>query len=103
MQTLKKLDHVNDAVAMTLDKLPAIRGDIVRTDPDWESWNFAQLSEAIRLWTRRNPVENKAKHDQENNMRNLETSCFRPTIDKKDNVVVFIVTINLTQLPTAQA
>ena len=51
LQTMKKLDQVNGAVALTLEKLPAIRGDIVRTDPDWECWNFAQLSEAIRLWT----------------------------------------------------
>ena len=52
LQTLNKLEQVNGAVSMTLDKLPAIRGDLVRTDPDWESWNFAKLSEAVRLWTR---------------------------------------------------
>ena len=34
LQTLKKLEQVNGAVSMTLDKLPAIRGDVVRTDPD---------------------------------------------------------------------
>ena len=32
LQTLKKLEQVNGAVSMTLDKLPAIRGDLVRTD-----------------------------------------------------------------------
>ena len=63
LQAMKKLDQVNGAVALTLEKLPAIRGDIVRTDPDWECWNFAQLSEAIRLWTRRNPVESKQEHE----------------------------------------
>jgi len=39
---------------MTLDKLPAIQGDLTRMDPEW---NFTQLSEAVRLWTKRNPVE----------------------------------------------
>ena len=34
--TLGKLDQVNGCVSMTLDKLPAIRGDLVRTDPTWE-------------------------------------------------------------------
>ena len=53
LQTLNKLEQVNGAVSMTLDKLPAIRGDLVRTDPDWESWDFAKLSEAVRLWTRK--------------------------------------------------
>ena len=32
LQTKKKLDQVNGAVALTLEKLPAIRGDIVRTE-----------------------------------------------------------------------
>ena len=54
---MNKLEQVNGAVSMTLDKLPAIRGDLVRTDPGWKSWDFSKLSEAIRLWTRRNPVD----------------------------------------------
>ena len=55
---------------MTLDKLPAIR-DLVRTDPDWESWDFAKFSEAVRLWTRRNPVDtNQRKREQEQQSAN---------------------------------
>lgn len=51
---------------MTLDKLPAICGDLVRTDPDWESWSFAKLSEAVRLSTKKNPVDtNQCEHEQE--------------------------------------
>ena len=70
LQTMKKLDQVNGAVSMTLDKLPAIRGDLVRTDPDWEKWDFAQLSEAIRLWIRRNAVDtSQRERDQERNIR----------------------------------
>ena len=70
LQTLKKLETVNGYVSMTLDKLQAIRGDLVRTDPNWEDWDFAQLSEALRLWTRRNPIvaaandHNKQKYDR---------------------------------------
>ena len=59
LETMNKLEQVNGIGPMTLDKLPAIRGDLVRMDPDWE-WDFAQLSEAVRLWTRRNPVDVKA-------------------------------------------
>ena len=44
---------------MTLDKLPAIRGDLVRVDSTWETWDFVKLSEALRLWCRRNPVEHE--------------------------------------------
>ena len=33
LQTLNKLEQVNGVVSMTLDKLPAMCGDLVRTDP----------------------------------------------------------------------
>ena len=66
LQALNRLEQVNGAVSLTLDKMPAIRGDLVRTDPDWESWSFAKLSEAVRLWTRRNPVDtNQREREQE--------------------------------------
>ncbi len=60
LQTMNELSQVEGAVAMTLDKLPAVRGDLARTDPDWERWNFAQLTEALRFWTRRNPITESA-------------------------------------------
>ena len=36
LQTMNKLRLVDGNVSMTLDKLPGIRGDLVRTDPNWE-------------------------------------------------------------------
>ena len=47
LETLKRLEGVNGAVSMTLDKLPSIRGDLVRTDSEWEKWDFAKLVEAL--------------------------------------------------------
>ena len=29
----------------------------MRTDPDWEKWDFAKLFEAVRLWTTCNPID----------------------------------------------
>ena len=61
---------------MTLDKLPAIRGDLVRTYPDWENWDFANLSEAIRPWVRRNPAEtSRTEREQEQSAKRFT----RPT------------------------
>ena len=60
LETLGKLSQVNGNVSMTLDKLPAIRGDLVRTDDSWESWDFVKFTEALRLWTRRNPIEKRS-------------------------------------------
>ena len=54
---------------MTLDKLPGIRGDLVQTDPDWEKWDFAKLSKAIRLWLRRNPADIKSSERDFNEHR----------------------------------
>ena len=41
---------------MTLDKLSGIRGDLVRTDPEWETWDFRDLTEALKQWVKRNPI-----------------------------------------------
>lgn len=70
LQMLNKLEQVNGATLMTLDKLPGIRGDLVRTDPEWEKWDFAKLSEAIRLWTTRNPVDTKSNERDSGERRN---------------------------------
>ena len=57
LQTMKKLDQITGNVSMTLDKLPRVRRDLVLTDPDRKSWDFTKLTEAPRLWVRRNPVD----------------------------------------------
>ena len=48
LETLKQLDAINGTVSMVLDKLPAIRGDLVRNDSAWEKWNFVQFTEALQ-------------------------------------------------------
>ena len=56
LETLKSLHEVNGMVSLTLEKLPTIRGDLVWNDPDWETWDFVKFTEALRQWTRRNPM-----------------------------------------------
>lgn len=57
---------------MTQEKLSNIRGDLVCNDPEWESWDFVKFTEALRLWTRRNPVDNfkQKSHTCTGNVRN---------------------------------
>jgi len=57
LESLNRLSHVNGMVSLTLEKLPTIRGDLVRNDPEWEQWDFIKLTNALRPWTRRNPVD----------------------------------------------
>lgn len=44
----------NEYVRLTLDKLPIICADLVRTDDDWQKWNFWQFR--VRKLTDRNPI-----------------------------------------------
>lgn len=77
LETMNKLSEVNGNVPITRDKLPAIRGDLVRMDPEWEKWNFPQLSEAVRLWTKRNPVEERETSEQFNSKRDRSNKLFQ--------------------------
>ena len=72
LQTLGKLEQVNMTLETleTLEKLPGIRGDLVRTYPEWENWDFSKLSEAIRLWLRRNPSDSNASEREFIEQRN---------------------------------
>ena len=63
LETLKKINNVDGYVRMTLNKLPGIRGNLVRTDPKWKDWNFNKLIEALRAWTERNPIETPKQPD----------------------------------------
>ena len=63
LKHIGKLEQINGNVAMTLDKLAGIRSDLVRTDPEWEDWDYNKLTEALKLWTRRNPINDSIKKD----------------------------------------
>ena len=56
LETMGKLREINGYVRMTLDRLPGIRSDLVRTDDSWHEWQFPDLVEALRSWTERNPT-----------------------------------------------
>ena len=60
LETMGKLSQVNGNVALTIDKLSGIRGDLVRNDENWQTWDFLKLCDALKLWTRRNPVESNS-------------------------------------------
>lgn len=56
LDTMGKPKGINGYVRLTLDKLPAIRADLVGTDNDWQEWDFWQFIEALIKWTDRNPI-----------------------------------------------
>ena len=51
---------------MGLDKLPAIRADLVKINDDWQEWDFGQFIETLRKWTDRNPISLDDKRNNRN-------------------------------------
>ena len=82
LQTLNKLDGVNGLTSLTLDKLPVIRGDLVRGDAQWESWDLDKLAEALRLWVRRNPDSPQRDRDEEQERKRREMKLFHSRLGR---------------------
>ena len=80
LETLGRIGEVNGYVRLTLDKLDGIRGDLVRTDDNWQSWKFPNLIEALRKWTERNPPRQEDKTERK--PRDLRSRSFQ-TRDKE--------------------
>ncbi len=79
LETMRKLDNVKGNVSMTLDKLSGIRGDLVRGDPDWETWDFVKLTEAVNQWVRRNPLQISQGIGRKPNVKGFSTPKMRST------------------------
>ncbi len=83
LETMGKLDNVKGNVSMTLDKLSGIRGDLVRGDPDWETWDFVKLTEAVNQWVRRNPATDFPGDREETKRKmvfNTKNEKYRPRV-----------------------
>ena len=77
LETMGKLKEVKGFVRSTLDKLPGIRADLVRSDDDWQEWGFSEMVEALRKWCVRNPIsEEDRKSDHKG------TSHYQPKSGK---------------------
>ena len=80
LETLGKLKEVNGYVRMSIDKLPGIRGDLVRTDENWQEWDFPKFVYALQGWTERNPVTIRSsdKSLRDSNAFNTQLGDARP-------------------------
>ncbi len=54
LQTLGQSQMLKGFVLSTLNKLPHIRSDLVRTDDNWENWSMKDLLESLQQWWKRN-------------------------------------------------
>ena len=65
LETMGKLGDVRGNVALTIDKLAGIRGDLVRNDDNWQNWDFVKFCDALSSWIHRSPVESSEDHRDE--------------------------------------
>ena len=82
LETMGKLEQVNGNVHLTIDKLSGIRGDLVRNDDKWQDWDFVKLCDALRSWTRRNPVEEQDKNSRKRERTRAYSTRQRDVKDK---------------------
>ena len=54
IQTLGEGSNLQGFVMSTLNKVPQIKPDLVRSDDKWEDWSMEQLIDAVQQWLRRN-------------------------------------------------
>ena len=55
--TLGEADMLKGFVMTTVNKLPQVKPDLVRTDDTWEDWTMAALIDEIRKWLSRHKVD----------------------------------------------
>lgn len=65
LETMGKLGDVRGNVALTIDKLAGIHGDLVRNDDDRQNWDFVKRCDTLGSWIGRNPVESSEDHRDE--------------------------------------
>ena len=61
LKTLGEGEMLKGFVLSTLNKLPQVKPDLVRTDEGWEDWNMEKLIDSIQKWLKRNKAEDNHK------------------------------------------
>ena len=65
LQTLGESDMLKGFVLTTLNKLPQIKPDLVRSAENWEDWGMEDLLKALQKWLKINKTEDPPKrHDE---------------------------------------
>ena len=63
LQTLGEGECLKSFMTSTINKLPQVKPDLVRTDDDWEDWDMTNLLHALQKWLRRNRVEEPPREE----------------------------------------
>ena len=64
LETLGKSSDCKALVRGVLNKLPGIKAELVQGKPDWKTWDFTQLINALREWKEIHPREIAKSRDR---------------------------------------
>ena len=67
VQSLETLGKTSDCLALVrgvLNKLPGIKAELVQGKPEWKTWDFTQLIDALREWKEIHPRELAKSRDR---------------------------------------
>lgn len=73
LQTLGEGEMLKGFVLSTLNKLPQVKPDLVRTDEGWEDWNMEKLIDSIQKWLKCNKTEDNYKDRTDTKRKNAIT------------------------------
>ena len=59
--TMGEADMLRGFVISTLNKLPHVKPDLVRTDDDWEDWDMEAFISGLQKWLKRNKAEDRSE------------------------------------------
>ncbi|XP_068757472.1 uncharacterized protein [Montipora capricornis] len=65
LQTLGEGEMLKGFVLSTINKLPQVKPDLVRTDERWEDWSMERLINSIQKWLKRNKAEDNYKDQRD--------------------------------------
>lgn len=64
LESLGESGMLKGFVLTTLNKLPQVKSDLVRSDDNWEDWGVEYLIKSLQKWLKRNRSEDiPKKHD----------------------------------------
>lgn len=64
LEALGEGDKLQGFVMTTLNKLPNVKPDLVRSDDEWEDWSMENLISGLQKWLRRNKVEDNTNQNK---------------------------------------
>lgn len=65
LKTLGESNMLKGFVLTTLNKLPQVKPDLVRTDDSWEDWGMEDLLKALQKWLKRNKGDDSERKVEE--------------------------------------